>query len=287
MTDLINQAFISAAGAQATPSRIDGRQAGEFRKPLVRFGPLNGHAQVTIGSTVVAATIVGEITPPAMERPNEGRLFFSVDLGQVANPAVYEYGRPTPEATSLCNYVERVLRGSKAIDVESLCILGGRSVWSVRCDLHVLNDGGSLADACSLAALSSLLNFRHDAVCVDGETASVFTENARDPVPLSIHHMPVSATFAVFSSKEGLTWFADPATHEESALGSILSLTVNQHGELCGIHMPGGIPIDQSILSECAAAAIQHARDVSDVIKAELHNHRITQSNSGQKRKRD
>lgn len=33
-------------------------------------------------------------------------------------------------------------RESKAVDTESLCILAGRSVWAIRVDIHVLDNGG-------------------------------------------------------------------------------------------------------------------------------------------------
>ena len=49
---------------------------------------------------------------------------------------------------------------SKALDTEGLCVSVGRHVWAVRLDVHVLDDGGSAADAALLAALAALLTFR-------------------------------------------------------------------------------------------------------------------------------
>lgn len=33
-------------------------------------------------------------------------------------------------------------RESRAVDTESLCVLAGKLVWSVRIDLHILDNGG-------------------------------------------------------------------------------------------------------------------------------------------------
>ena len=282
---LVNDPFVQAAASSNPPVRIDGRGFSEFRDLSIDFGPLNGQAEVRVGKTVTRTCVVGEITPPLPDRPNEGRLFFNVEVGQIANPAIYEYGRPTSESTTLCNYVERVLRGSKAIDSESLCILGGKSVWSIRADTHTLCADGSLADACSLSTLCALLNFKHEAVSTEGDEAVLFSAAAREPVPLSVHHLPISTTFAIFDADSGSGWLADPSADEERALGSSISITVNQHGELCGIHKPGGLAIDLSIISECMDVAIRRAKLVSELIRSKMAA--TVQQVSRDKRKRE
>ena len=52
-------------------------------------------------------------------------------------------------SVELGRVVERGLRESRAIDTEALCIVAGEKVWSIRVDLHVLDHGGNLTDACS------------------------------------------------------------------------------------------------------------------------------------------
>jgi exosome complex RNA-binding protein Rrp42 (RNase PH superfamily) len=53
----------------------------------------------------------------------------------------------------LCRLLERSIRESDAIDTESLCIISGEKVWCIRCDVRVLDYGGNLPDACSLAVV--------------------------------------------------------------------------------------------------------------------------------------
>lgn len=38
-------------------------------------------------------------------------------------------------------------RESRAVDMESLCIVAGKHVWSVRVDLHILDNGGYVSSA--------------------------------------------------------------------------------------------------------------------------------------------
>jgi exosome complex component RRP45 len=266
----INQAFIVSAASKKNPVRADSRLSTDSRHVEVDLGSLNGQAEIRVGKTVVRTTIQGEITPPAQDRPNEGRFFFNVELGQISNPDQYEYGRPSLDSTTICNYVERVLRGSKAIDTESLCVLGGRSVWSIRADTHVLNDDGALLDACCLSVLCALLNFRHSSVSFEGGSVKVFESTAREPVPLSVHHLPISTSFVVFKTPTDVSWFIDPTSMEEDALGSTLSVAVNQYGELCGLHKPGGIAVDPAILHECIGAAIRRAQSLTETMQSIL-----------------
>jgi exosome complex component RRP45 len=43
------------------------------------------------------------------------------------------------------------VRDAGAVDTESLVVQAGRWVWTVRVDVHILDHGGNLASAASLA----------------------------------------------------------------------------------------------------------------------------------------
>ncbi len=258
-----NCSFTTSAMSRDRPIRIDCRSPMQSRVFSIRRGPLNGQAEAHIGKTVVRTTVSGEITPPSSDRPNEGRLFFNVELGSIADPTLGENGRQRSDVTTICNFTERLLKGSKALDPESLCILGGRSVWCIRCDIHVLNDDGCLLDACALSVLAALLNFKCQSLDIVGESVNVFSSSSREPVPLSVHHLPISTTFAISNTPTGVTWVVDPCLTEEAAFESTLTVIVNQHGELCGIHKPGGIAIEPDVLEQCMDLAIVRAKEVT------------------------
>ena len=71
-------------------------------------------------------------------------------------------------AVELMRLLERAVRKSQAVDIESLCVIAGKRVWSVRCDITILDHCGNLTDAVVLAAISALKHFRLPAVTVAG-----------------------------------------------------------------------------------------------------------------------
>jgi exosome complex component RRP45 len=51
--------------------------------------------------------------------------------------------------------IDRSIRDSHSLDVEALCVVAGEKVWSLRCDIHVLDDAGNVIDAATLATVRS------------------------------------------------------------------------------------------------------------------------------------
>jgi exosome complex component RRP45 len=91
-----------------------------------------------------------EIVVPYPDRSTEGMLQFTVDISLGTEQAGYS-------SSQLCRMLERSIRDSEALDTESLCIIAGEKVWSIVCDVKVLNYDGNVIDACNLAAVSSSL----------------------------------------------------------------------------------------------------------------------------------
>ena len=101
-------------------------------------------------------------------------------------------------------------------------------MWQIRVDVHMLNNDGNLMDAASIAAITALSHFRRPDVGIQGEEVTVvsrhqppwtcayisfllhdvlvvilclspqYSPEERDPIPLSIYHMPISVSFAFF-----------------------------------------------------------------------------------------
>jgi len=254
-------------------TRTDGRKRSAFRRFGIRLGPAHGEVEVNFGPTRALAVCSGEIIKPPPERANEGKLAFHVEFGPIASPS-FDQGRPSAQAISVANAVERLLKGSKAVDTEALCIVGGQKVWSIRVDVRALDDDGNLRDVCAIAALCSLLHFRKADVEVTGGGAHVYTAEERVPVPLSVHHIPVPVTFALFAEGNDkgseTTWILDPNRLEEAAMGGLLTVSVNQYGELCGLQKPGGIPVDFSLVEQCLEFAKSRAKELIEKIKREI-----------------
>ena len=139
-------------------ARIDGRGRFEGREITLETDCLynaEGSAKVTMGKTVVYAGVKFEIRTPWPDRPSEGSLMCGAELRPVAHRK-YEPGPPSPESIELGRVVDRGIRESGCIDMNSLCIIPGEKVWGVMIDIHVLSDGGNIFDACGLAAIAAL-----------------------------------------------------------------------------------------------------------------------------------
>ena len=130
--------------------RLDGRSMMEERKLEIIFGKDYGSCQVTLGQTRVQASVSSSVTEPRVSRPNEGILSIYVDLSPMAAPK-FEVGRLTEEGVEINRTLERCLKESRCLDLESLCIVAEEKVWSIRLDIQILNHCGNLADAASIA----------------------------------------------------------------------------------------------------------------------------------------
>ena len=64
---------------------------------------------------------------------------------------IFETNRPSQTELLLSRLLEKTIRRSQALDTESLCLIAGQKVWSIRADVHVLSHDGNLVDASSIA----------------------------------------------------------------------------------------------------------------------------------------
>ncbi|CAN6252604.1 unnamed protein product [Urochloa humidicola] len=204
---------------------------------------------------------------PYRDRPNEGTLAIFTEFSPMADP-VFEPGRPGESAIELGRVVDRGLRESRAVDMESLCVVAGKHVWSVRVDLHILDNGGNLIDAANIAALAALSTFRRPECTVggdDGQQVIVHDPEVRDPIPLTIHHIPIAVTFAYFD--EGNIVVVDPTYKEEAVMGGRMTATINSNGDICAIQKAGGEGVMSSVVMQCLRIASVKAADITSKIK--------------------
>jgi exosome complex component RRP42 len=141
-------------------ARIDGRSQWEGRKLEVEHSVLpraEGSARVRMGDTIVLAGVKFQLMQPYPDRPNQGGLMCSADVRPIAGRH-WEAGPPSPEAIELGRVVDRGIRESGCIDVDSLCIIPGEKAWQVILDLFAVSDDGNLFDAFALAGIVALRN---------------------------------------------------------------------------------------------------------------------------------
>ncbi|KAI5479642.1 splicing factor 3B subunit 3 [Pseudohyphozyma bogoriensis] len=247
--------------------RLDGRSPYQLRPLALTFGPDLGWVECSLGETRVVVQVSAEIVKPQSDRPYEGFLVISTEISPMA-AANYEAGRASDEEVLLARSLEKALRRSNAVDREALCIVAGQKVWSIRVDVHFLNDEGNMLDCASIAAITALQHFRRPDVEVVGEEVTVHSMTERVPVPLAIHHTPICLTFAFFpDSPQSLL---DP-NHLETQLSSgLMTLTLNAQSEICVLTKAGGAPLDADEIMRVVMIGVGRVREVDEFIKKEL-----------------
>ncbi|MBA0800471.1 hypothetical protein Gohar_010900, partial [Gossypium harknessii] len=275
--------------------RIDGRKPFEYRKISIKFGRQllkeyflidaillveaircillfciieeDGSSEVQLGQTRVMGMVTAQLVQPYRDRPKEGILSIFTEFSPMADPS-FEPGRPGELAVELGRIVDRGLRESRAVDTESLCILAGKFVWAIRIDLHILDNGGNLVDAANIAALAALLTFRRPECSLggeDGQEVIVHPPEIREPLPLTVHHLPIAISFGFFSNESILV--IDPTHNEEAVMGGRMTTTVNANGDICAIQKSGGEGVPRRVIMQCLQLATSKAASISKQIK--------------------
>nr|XP_046259084.1 exosome complex component RRP45 [Scatophagus argus] len=249
--------------------RLDGRQTYDYRKMKITFGTDYGCCFVDLGKTRVMAQVSCELVAPKESRPNEGIMFFNIEMSPMASPA-FEQGRQSELSVKLNRQLERCLRNSKCIDTESLCVVSGEKVWQIRVDVHMLNHDGNLMDAASIAAITALCHFRRPDVGIQGDEVTVYSPEERDPIPLSIYHMPISVSFSFF--QQGTYLLVDPCEREERVMDGLLMIAMNKHREICSIQSSGGIMLLKEQVMRCSKIASVKVSEITELISKALEN---------------
>eukprot|EP00771_Trimastix_marina_P002314 gnl/Trimastix_PCT/3440.p1 GENE.gnl/Trimastix_PCT/3440~~gnl/Trimastix_PCT/3440.p1 ORF type:complete len:367 (-),score=47.14 gnl/Trimastix_PCT/3440:36-1055(-) len=235
--------------------RVDGRRPFDIRNIEIVFPhqEKTGHAEVRYGKTRVLCMVTGEIRDPFPERPTEGILSFGFRFSPLASPKFEAGRRPSDRCVEISRVVERGIRETRAINMESLCILAGRKVWHIRVDVTIADDDGNLTDVASCAVMAALMHFRRPLVSTADGQVRMFPVTEREPVPLTIHHVPLCMSFALFS--QGCIAVLDPTAEEEALRDGSLTLTLNSRNYLCAVQKAGGVPLSPTKIFDLTAIA--------------------------------
>ena len=248
----------------AENKRIDGRNPLQYRNLHVQLGYVEkaeGSALVELGNTKVLAAVKVGIAVPFADTPNEGILIVNAELVPLASP-VFEPGPPSEESISLSRYVDRSIRESKSIDLSSLCILPGRSVYSLYVDLYILDYDGNLIDASVIASVNALGVTSMPKYVVEGQTVKKTDEYFK----LELKDRPVSLTYAFLDDK----YVVDPCLSEEYASDLTLSMTVKSDDRFCAIQKNGGGMVSPRRVIELLDKSVELGKELRTVAYSQL-----------------
>jgi len=207
--------------------RLDGRGLNEARKLEIKthvIAKANGSAMVTLGNTQVLAGVKIDKGTPFPDTPDKGLLIVGAEVLPMA-AAYLEAGPPDESAIELARVVDRGVRESEMIDVSSLVIKAGKWVYSVFCDVNILNADGNLFDATSYAVVAALLTAKMPKFVLEGDVV----KDTGERVPLPVSKIPISVTIANINN----TLVLDPTEEEEAVMDARITLDTEDGGNLC------------------------------------------------------
>ncbi|CAN6656713.1 exosome complex component Rrp45p [Trichomonascus vanleenenianus] len=258
--------------------RIDERNFEDFRDADIQFGDSLGHVEVKLGNTRLVVRVSAEVAKPYEDRPYEGLFLITTDISAMASP-LFENGRQSEDEMLVTRLIEKAIRRSNALDLESLVIVAGKSCWMIRADVHYLGYDGGFVDATCIGVIAALMHFKVPDISIDGDKTIIHSVEERAPVPLSILHVPICVTFSFFkldkknedgevTTKEIV--LVDSTAREEALRHSEMTITINKNRDICQIAKPGGQQIEAITIMRCANVAYNIAVNLTALIHKRL-----------------
>lgn len=257
--------------------RLDGRKNDQMRVPVITLSKSEyGFVEVKLGNTQLVVRVSSEISKPFPDRPFEGIFTINSEISPMASP-FFESGKSTDDEVLISRLIEKAVRRSNALDLESLCIIAGEKVWNIRVDINFLNYDGGLIDASCVGVMTALQHFKKPDVSIKGTDITIHDFNQRQPVSLSILHVPICITYSFFNPGEkeenikGISnqeiSIVDATMKEEAVRDGSLVITMNKNRELVQLSKNGGLPIDSTVLLELARSSLAVTERLTDQIK--------------------
>jgi exosome complex component RRP42 len=245
----------------AKGKRLDGRALEEHRPIKIQTGVIqkaNGSALVTLGNTEVIAGVKIATGTPFPDTPDKGLLVVNAEILPLAS-AYAEAGPPSEDAIELARVVDRGVRESEMVDMTKLCLIPGKTVYTVFVDVNIMNVDGNLFDATSYAVVSALRTAKMKKFKVKDDKV----EETEDVVPVPVAKIPVSVTMA----RIGDSIVVDPDSEEEAAMDMRITITTDDEENICASQKGEASVISPAQVLQAADTSIKVGREIRKLIK--------------------
>jgi exosome complex component RRP42 len=241
--------------------RLDGRALDEHRPIKIQTGIIqkaNGSALVTLGNTEVIAGVKIATGTPFPDTPDKGLLVVNAEILPLSS-SYAEAGPPSEDAIELARVVDRGIRESEMVDMTKLCLIPGKTVYTVFVDVNIMNVDGNLFDATSYAVVSALRTAKMKKFKVKDEKV----EETDDVVPVPVAKIPVSVTMA----RIGDSLVVDPISEEEGAMDMRITITTDDDGNICASQKGEASTITPEQVLQAADTSIRIGKEIRKQIK--------------------
>ncbi|KAJ1265170.1 hypothetical protein BS78_08G059100 [Paspalum vaginatum] len=220
------------------------------------------------------STCLAELGKPSILHPDQGKVSIFVDCSPTAEP-MFE-GRGSEELSAeLSVALQRCLLGGKsgagaAIDLSSLIVVEGKVCWDLYIDGLVISSDGNLLDALAAAIKVALSDTGIPKVNVSLSAASdeepEVDVSDEEFLQFDTSSVPVIITL----TKVGRHYIIDATSEEESQMSSAVSVSVNRHGQICGLTKRGGAGLDPSVIFDMISVAKHVSQQFMSLLDSEI-----------------
>ena len=250
--------------------RVDGRCRRDVRPASIETDLVthaSGSAHLRLANTDVLVGVKAELDAPLPDRPDHGRLEFFVDCSANAAPEFEGRG-----GESLSTGMSRTLcRAYNTFDLSTLCVLPGQQCWVLYVDILILECGGNLFDAVSMAvkaALYTTLIPRIQVTAVDGGDPEL--ELSSDPSDGKRLDVIDKAPVLVTLSRIGNHCVVDATPEEEACSSASLVMGVLPDGRVTTVKKLGSGSFHPGTMNEALNTGVLIAQEIHDALKVKL-----------------
>lgn len=98
---------------------------------------------------------IQELATPSVDEPSHGYLIPNIDLTPLCSPK-YRSASSSDDAQVLTCNLNDVIKDSKWIDLDQLCIAREKLVWTLYCDITCVDYDGNVLDAAIIALCAAI-----------------------------------------------------------------------------------------------------------------------------------
>lgn len=247
--------------------RVDGRERGDYRPMELETDVVAhafGSARLRLANTDVLVAVKLEIDTPSVNFLNEGKIEFFVDCSANATPD-FEGRGGEDLATEIANSLSAAYKSCNSLDATKLCIVKGKKCWKVYVDILILECGGNLYDAVSLAVKAALYNTKIPkvrSVTLDGNNVELdVSEELYDCNHLDVSGAPVMVTVC----KIGDHCIVDPNSAEEQCSGGAVVIAVAKNS-FSTVFQTGGGSLHPTTMVESLKLGFEVAKKLDSTL---------------------
>ncbi|XP_023228031.1 exosome complex component RRP42-like [Centruroides sculpturatus] len=221
--------------------RSDGRSCLDYRFIEIEtdvISSCNGSSHVRLANSDILVGVKVELDEPDPAKPNEGRIKIFVDCSANADPE-FEGRGGEDIADDIGMILGQAYSSPQCLDLKSLCVIPGQQVWILYVDIVILQCGGSLLDAASMAVKAALFNTKIPSLVINYETEGKaeidVTEDPFDVKSLDTSNIPCLVTLC----RVGHQFIVDATQEEEECCVAKLVMAVSESGTLTAVRKCG------------------------------------------------